>query len=165
MKSSANNFNPQMMNYYSTNVRYAPKKNSRCHLIIFRYPFWIRSRSVHIFRPFWIRFNLFPCCAICFSTWQFMILIKECACMPLTGRMVFSDYTKKRISFYHAKGSHARSHHTHARSHHAHAQSHTSLRFAYFFAPVPSNSLVVLLYRSWLQHWIALNFSITHEQA
>ena len=48
--------------------------------------------------------------------------------MLLTGRMVFSDYTKKRILFYHAKGSHARSHHTHARSHHAHAQSHTSLR-------------------------------------
>ena len=56
-----------------------------------------------------------------------MILIKECACMLLTGRMVFSDYTKKRILFYHAKGSHARSHHTHARSHHAHTQSHTSL--------------------------------------
>ena len=128
----------------------------RSRLIIFRYPFWIRSRSVHIFRPFWICFNLFPCCAICFSAWQFMILIKECACMLLTGRMVFSDYTNKRILFYRAKGSHAR-------SHHAHAQSHTSLRV--LFAPVPSNSLVVLLYRSWLQHWIALNFSITHEQA
>ena len=120
---------------------------------------------MRIFRPFWIRFNLFPCCAICFSAWQFMILIKERECMLLTGRMVFSDYTKKRILFYRAKGSHARSHHTHARSHHAHAQSHTSLRFAYFFAPVPSASLVVLLYRSWLQHWIALNFLITHEQA
>ena len=91
-------------------------------------PFLIRSRSVHIFRPFWIRFNLFPCCVICFSAWQFMILIKEHACMLLTGRMVFSYYTKKRILFYHAKGSHARSHHTHARSYHAHAQSHTSLR-------------------------------------
>ena len=135
----------------------------RSRLIIFRYPFWIRSRSVHIFCPFWSRFNLFPCCTICFSAWQFMILIKERACMLLTGRMVFSDYTKKRILFYHAKGSHSRSHHTHARSHHVHAQSHTS--FAYFFAPVPSDSLVVLLYRSWLQHWIALNFSITHEQA
>ena len=33
------------------------------------------------------------------------------------------------------------------------------------FSPVPSDSLVVLLYRSWLQHWIALNFSITHGQA
>ena len=93
----------------------------RSRLIIFCYPFWIRSRSVRIFRPFWIRFNLFPCCAICFSAWQFMILIKERACMLLTGRMVFSDYTKKRILFYHAKGSHARSHHTHA-------QLHTSLR-------------------------------------
>ena len=58
-------------------------------------PFLIRSRSVRIFRPFWIRFNLFPCCAICFSTWQFMILIKERACMLLTGRMVFSDHKKK----------------------------------------------------------------------
>ena len=38
-------------------------------------------------------------------------------------------------------------------------------RFAYFLAPVPSASLIVLLYRSWLQHWITLNFSITHEQA
>ena len=93
-------------------------------LIIFRYPFWIRSRSVHIFCPFWIRFNLFPCCAICFSAWQFMILIKERARMLLTGRMVFSDYTKKRILYYHAKGSHARSHHTHVRSHRAHARSH-----------------------------------------
>ena len=46
----------------------------------------------------------------------------------LTGRMVFSDYTKKRILFYRAKGSHARSHHTHAHSHHADAQSYTSLR-------------------------------------
>ena len=78
-----------------------------------------------------------------------MILIKERARMLLTGRMVFSDYTKKRILFYHAKGSHARSHHTHARLHHAHAQSYTSLslRFEYFFSPVPSDSLVVLLYR------------------
>ena len=99
--------------------------------LIFRYPFWIRSMSVRIFRPFWIRFNLFPCCAICFSAWQFMILIKECACMLLTGRMVFSDYTKKRILFYHVKGSHARLHHTHARSHHVHAQSHTSLRLLF----------------------------------
>ena len=30
--------------------------------------------------------------------------------MLLTRRMVFSDYTIKRILFYHAKGSHARSH-------------------------------------------------------
>ena len=96
-------------------------------------PFLIRSRSVRIFRPFWIRFNLFPCCAICFSAWQFMILIKERACMLLTGRMVSSDYTKKRILFYHAKGSHARSHHTHACSHHAHAQSHTSLSIRVLF--------------------------------
>ena len=80
---------------------------------------------MHIFRPFWIRFNLFPCCAICFSAWQFMILIKERARMLLTGRMVFSDYTKKRVLFSHAKGSHACSHHTYARSHHAHAKSHT----------------------------------------
>ena len=58
-------------------------------------PFLIRSRSVRIFRPFWSRFNLFPCCAICFSVWQFMILIKERARMLLTGRMVFSEYTKK----------------------------------------------------------------------
>ena len=76
--------------------------------------------------------------------------------MLLTGRMVFSDYTKKRILFYHAKGSHVRSHHTHAHSHHTHAHSHhahaqsytsLSLHFAYFFSPVPSDSLVVLLYR------------------
>ena len=105
----------------------------RSRLIIFRHPFLIRSRSVRIFRPFWIRFNLFPCCAICFSAWQFMILIKERACMLLTGRMVFSDYTKKYILFYHAKGSHARSHHTHAHSHHAHAQSHTSLSLHVLF--------------------------------
>ena len=39
--------------------------------------------------------------------------------------MVFSNYTKKRMLFYHAKGLHARSHHMHARSHHVHAQSHT----------------------------------------
>ena len=125
-------------------IRYAPQKNSRCRLmkrngtcrsvpfnnilLSVLDPFLIRSRSVRIFRPFWVRFNLFPCCAICFSAWQFMILIKERACMLLTGRMVFSDYTIKRILFYHAKGSHARSHHTHARSHHVQAQSHTSLR-------------------------------------
>ena len=88
---------------YDIYIRYAPKKPSRCRLIIFRYPFWIRSRSVRIFRPFWICFNLFPCCAICFSAWQFMILIKVRARMLLTGRMVFSDYTKKRILYYHAK--------------------------------------------------------------
>ena len=88
---------------------------------------------MRIFRLFWIRFNLFLCCAICFSTWQFMILIKEHACMLLTGRMVFSNYTKKRILFYHAKGSHACSHHTHARSHHVHAQSHTSLSLCVLF--------------------------------
>ena len=35
----------------------------------------------------------------------------------------------------------------------------------YIFTPVPSDSLVVLLYRSWLQHWIMLNFSITNEKA
>ena len=42
-----------------------------------------------------------------------------------------------------------------------------SLRFllTYFFAPVPSDSLVVLLYGSLLQHWIAVTFSITHGQA
>ena len=67
----------------------------RSRLIIFRYPFWIRSRSVHIFCPFWSRFNLFPCCTICFSAWQFMILIKERACMLLTGRM-FSATTPKK---------------------------------------------------------------------
>ena len=116
----------------------------RSRYIIFRYPcypFWIHSRSVHIFRPFWTSFNLFPCCAICFNAWQFMILIKERACMLLTGRMVFSDYTKKRILFYHAKGSHARSHHTHARSHHAHAKSHTyfaSRTFLLLFLPTLS---------------------------
>ena len=127
-------------------------------------PYLIRSRSVRIFRPFWNRFNLFPCCAICFAAWQFMILIKERACMLFNRKNGFQRLHQKRILFYHAKGSHASSHHTHAHSHHAHAQSHTSLRFAYFFAPVPSASLVVLLYRSWLQHWITLNFSITHEQ-
>ena len=140
--------------YVCTHIWYAQKKTSRCRLmkterngsfrsrfIIFRYLFWIRSRSVSIFRPFWIRFNLFPCCAICFSAWQFMILIKEHARMLLTGRMVFSDYTKKRILFYHAKGSHARSHHTHARSHHAHAKSHTyftSRTFLLLFLPTLS---------------------------
>ena len=119
----------------------------RSCLIIFHYPFWIHSRSVRIFRPFWIRFNIFPCCAICFSAWQFMILIKECARMLLTGRMVFSDYTKKRILFYHAKGSHARSHHTHTRSHRVHAKSHTyfaSRTFLLLF--LPTLSYVVLLY-------------------
>ena len=35
----------------------------------------------------------------------------------------------------------------------------------YAVAPVPFDSLVVLLYRSWLQYWIALNFSITNGQA
>ena len=128
-------------------------------------PFLIRSRSVHIFRPFWIRFYLFPCCAICFSAWQFMILIKERACTLLTGRMVFSDYTKKGYCSTKLK---ARTH-THITRTHAHITrtlNHTlRFRYAYFFAPVPSNSFVVLLYRSWLQHWIALNFSITHEQA
>ena len=137
----------------------------RSCLIIFRYPFWIRSRSVRIFRPFWIRFNLFPCCAICFSAWQFMILLKSAHACFLTGKMVFSDYTKKRILYYHAKGSHARSHHTHARSHRARTLNHIRTSLRILFAPVPSDSLVVLLYRSWLQHWIALNFSITHEQA
>ena len=88
-------------------------------------PFLIRSRSVRIFRPFWIRFNLFPCCAICFSAWQFMILIKERACMLFNWKNGFQRLHQKRILFYHAKGSHACSHHTHARSHHAHAQSHT----------------------------------------
>ena len=68
----------------------------------------------------------------------------------------FQRLHQKRILFYHAKRSHAHSHHTHA-------QSHTSLHFTYFFAPVPSTSLVVLLYKSWIQHWIALIFSITHE--
>ena len=125
-------------------IRYVPKKkNSRCRLmkrngsfrsrlIIFRYPFLIRLRSVHIFRPFWIPFNLFPCCAICFSAWQFMILIKERACMLFNWKNGFQRLHQKMILFYRAKGSHAHSHHTHARSHHAHAQSHTSLRFAYF---------------------------------
>ena len=55
-----------------------------------------------------------------------MIFIKECACMLLTGRMVFSDYTKKRILFYHAKGSHAHITRTHA-------QSHTSLSLRVLF--------------------------------
>ena len=102
---------------------------------------------MRIFRPFWIRFNLFPCCAICFSAWRFMILIKERACMLFNRKNGFQRLHQKRILFYRAKGSHARSHHTHAHSHHAHAQLHTSLslRFAYFFAPVPSAYLVVLL--------------------
>ena len=83
---------------------------------------------MRIFRPFWIRFNLFPCCAICFSAWQFMILIKERACMLFNWKNGFQRLHQKRILFYRAKGSHARSHHTHACSHHVHAQSHTSLR-------------------------------------
>ena len=45
--------------------------------------------------------------------------------------MVFSDYTKKRILFYDARGLHARSHHTHA---------HTLLSLRVLFAPVPSDS-------------------------
>ena len=114
----------------------------RSRLIIFRYPFWIR-------------FNLFPCCAICFSTWQFTILIKERACMLFNWKNGFQRLHQKRILFYHAKGSHTRSHHTHARSHHAHAQSHTSLRTFCSCSFRLSRSTV---YRSWLQHWIALNF-------
>ena len=43
-----------------------------------------------------------------------------------TGGMVFSDYTKKRILFYHAKGSHERSHHTHARTLTSHTRTLTS---------------------------------------
>ena len=49
-----------------------------------------------------------------------MILIKERACM-LNWKNGFQRLHQKRILFYRAKGSHAR-------SHHAHAQSHTSLR-------------------------------------
>ena len=33
-------------------------------------PFLICSRSVRIFCQFWIHFNFFPCCAICFRTGQ-----------------------------------------------------------------------------------------------
>ena len=69
---------------------------------------------MRIFRPFWIRFNLFPCCAICFSVWQFMILIKECTCMLFNCKNGFQRLHQKNILFYRAKGSHARSHHTHA---------------------------------------------------
>ena len=127
------------------------QKNSRCRLmkrpVPFPFnnislsvldPFLIRSRSVHIFHPFWIRFNLFPCCAICFSAWQFMILIKERACMLFNWKNGFQRLHQKRILFYRAKGSHARSHHTHARSHHAHAKSHTyfaSRTFLLLFLP------------------------------
>ena len=68
----------------------------RSRLIIFRYPFWIRSRSVRIFRLFWIRFNLFPCCAICFSAWQFIILIKERACMLFNRKNGFRRLHQKK---------------------------------------------------------------------
>ena len=47
--------------------------------------------------------------------------------------MVCSDYTKKGILFYHAKGSHARSHHTHAHITHtltSRARSITHFAFA-----------------------------------
>ena len=111
-------------------VRYAPKKlplpfNETEWVVPFPFnnislsvldPFLIRSRSVRIFRPFWIRLNLFPCCAICFSAWQFMILIKKRACMLFNWRNSFQGLHQKRILFYHAKGSHVRSYHTHARS-------------------------------------------------
>ena len=68
----------------------------------------------------------------------------------------FQRLHQKRILFYHAKGSHARSHHTHA--HITRTLNHTlcfhfaSRTFLLLFLP----TLVVLLYRSWLQHWIAL---------
>ena len=39
--------------------------------------------------------------------WQFMILIKERQWKLIFLRMVFSDYTKRRILFYHTKGYHA----------------------------------------------------------
>ena len=65
-------------------------------LIIFCYPFWIRSMSVRIFRPFWIRFNLFPYCAICFSAWQFMILIKERARMLFNWKNGFQRLHPKK---------------------------------------------------------------------
>ena len=45
------------------------------------------------------------------------------------------------------------------------AQSVPRGSLTYVFAPVPSDSLVILFYRSWLQHWITLNFSITNGQA
>ena len=51
---------------------------------------------MHIFRPFWIRFNLFPCCAICFSAWQFMILIKERACMLFNWKNGFQRLHQKK---------------------------------------------------------------------
>ena len=50
--------------------------------------------------------------------------------MLFNWKNVFQRLHQKRILFYRAKGSHARSHHTHARSHHTHAKSHTSLRFS-----------------------------------
>ena len=45
-------------------------------------PFPIRLRSVRIFCPFWVRFNLFTCCAICFSTWQSYVRFCSCSFRP-----------------------------------------------------------------------------------
>ena len=107
----------------------------RSRLIIFRYPFWIRSRSVRIFRPFWIRFNLFPCCAICFSAWQFMILIKERACMLFNWKNGFLRLQQKKDIVYMLKArtlAHITRTHAHITRTHAHITrtlNHT-LRFA-----------------------------------
>ena len=77
--------------------------------------------------------------------------------------MVFSDYTKKGYCSTVLKAR-TLAHITRTYAHITRTLNRT-LRFAsLFFAPVPSASLVVLLYRSWLQHWIALNFSITHSR-
>ena len=90
-----------------------------------------------------------------------MIVIKVHAYMLLIGKMVFSDYTKKRRPTLKARTD---AHMTRTLTSRTRSITHFALARV-IFAPVPSDSLVVLLYRSWLQHWIALNFSIKHEQA
>ena len=80
----------------------------------------------------------------------------------VTG-MGFSDYTQKGYCSTTLKAC-TNAHITRTPAHITRTLNHTlHFRFAYCFTPVPFDSLVVLLYRSWLQHCIALNFSITHK--
>ena len=124
--------------------------------------------SVHIFCPFWIRFNLFPCCAICFSALQFMILIKERACMLLTGRMFFNDYTKKRYcstmlkarTLTHITRTHAHITHTHA--HITCTLNHTSLSLRVLFCSYSfrlSRSTALQVMASTLDHTQLLDYT------
>ena len=85
-------------------VRYAPKTTSRFQSVnemarFILFPFTIRSlsvhipfnlllKSVHIFRPFQIRFIFVPCSRSA-CTWQFMIFIADYrVCMPASSLCV-----------------------------------------------------------------------------